>query len=305
MRVSISTLTGVEVARLETDATVTLLELLALLPNEVDDIECSRRIFFGETELKGDMNLSDIGVKEDSVLTVVFGSIQQVLILRPDRKGVVGCLRGVPAHLERSQPLGLFCSLLARRPAGADRVPRRDREGVVGCLRGVPAHLERSQPLGLFCSLLGRLPAGADRILRPDREGVVGSLGRMPGHLERSQHWVYSAVFSADDQQVLTASRDGTAKVWSAASGECLRHFEAVTQALSILQSSLSAVDDVVSSTSGRRWSVCLRAAHREGSKDQWAFITRRIRASWQLALKKCYFQVVAFIMFPAMYCVC
>ena len=73
MRVSISTLTGVEVARLDTDAKVTLVELLALLPNEVDDIECSRRIFFGETELKGYMNLSDIGVQEDSVLTVVLG----------------------------------------------------------------------------------------------------------------------------------------------------------------------------------------------------------------------------------------
>ena len=52
MRVSISTLTGVEVARLDTDATATLVDLLALLPNEVDDIDCSRRIFFGETELK-------------------------------------------------------------------------------------------------------------------------------------------------------------------------------------------------------------------------------------------------------------
>ena len=97
MRVSISTLTGVEVARLDTDATVTLVELLALLPNEVDDVECSRRIFFGETELKGYMNLSDIGVEEDSVLTM-------------------------PAHLARSQPVGQFCSLLGRRPAGADRI---------------------------------------------------------------------------------------------------------------------------------------------------------------------------------------
>ena len=32
-----------------------------------------------------------------------------------------------------------------------------------------------------------------------------------------------SAVFSPDGQQVLTASMDKTAKVWSAASGECLR----------------------------------------------------------------------------------
>ena len=89
MRVSISTLTGVEVARLDTDTKVTLVELLALLPNDVDDIECSRRIFFGETELKGDMNLSDIGLKEDSVLTVVFGSIQQVLTASFDQTAKV------------------------------------------------------------------------------------------------------------------------------------------------------------------------------------------------------------------------
>ena len=97
MRVSFSTLTGVEVARLDTDATVTLVELLALLPNEVDGIECSRRIFFGETELKGYMNLSDIGVKEDSVLTVVFGPILRLLTASADNSAKVcgGCLGGI------------------------------------------------------------------------------------------------------------------------------------------------------------------------------------------------------------------
>ena len=37
---------------------------------------------------------------------------------------------------------------------------------------------------------------------------------------------VNSAVFSPDGQQVLTASRDKTAKVWSAASGACLLTLE-------------------------------------------------------------------------------
>jgi WD40 repeat protein len=35
-----------------------------------------------------------------------------------------------------------------------------------------------------------------------------------------------SAVFSPDGQEVLTSSRDGTAKIWGAASGECLRTLE-------------------------------------------------------------------------------
>ena len=114
MMVFISTLTGVEVARLDTDATVTLVELLALLPKEVGDNECSRRLFFGETELRGDMNLSDIGVEEDSVLTIVFGPILRLLTASQDkyREGVVGCLGRMPAHLGGPHWPCLVCSLL-------------------------------------------------------------------------------------------------------------------------------------------------------------------------------------------------
>ena len=89
MRVFLSTLTGVEVARLDTDATVTLVELLALLPKEVGDNECSRRLFFGETELKGYMNLSDIGVEEDSVLTIVFRPVLRLLTASHDNTAKV------------------------------------------------------------------------------------------------------------------------------------------------------------------------------------------------------------------------
>ena len=139
MRVSISTLTGVEVARLDTDATATLVDLLALLPNEVDDIDCSRRIFFGETELQGHMNLSDIGVIEDSVLTVVFVPILRLLTASEDKTAKVwSAASGVCAVSPEGQQVGhlrvAVCSLLARRPAGADRFHGQDREGVVGCL---------------------------------------------------------------------------------------------------------------------------------------------------------------------------
>ena len=124
MRVFLSTLTGVEVARVDTDATVTLVKLLALWPKEVGDIECSRRIFFGETELKGYMNLSDIGVEEDSVLTIVFGPILRLLTASQDWTAKVWSAgSGVSAHLGGSQPSGHFCSFLGRRPAGADRIP--------------------------------------------------------------------------------------------------------------------------------------------------------------------------------------
>ena len=104
MRVSITTLTGVEVARLNTDATATLVDLLALLLNEVDDIDCSRKIFFGETELQGHMSLPDIGVIEDSVLTVVFVPILRLLTASEDKTAKVWsaasgeCLRTLMGH---------------------------------------------------------------------------------------------------------------------------------------------------------------------------------------------------------------
>ena len=230
MRVSISTLTGVEVARLETDATVTLVELHALLSNEVDDMECSRRIFFGETELMGDMNLSDIGVKEDSVLTVVFGPTLRLLTASADDTAKVcsaasgKCLLTLEGH-ESEVNSAVFS-------ADGQQVLTASNDGARRC---------GQQPRGSACFTL---------------EGHESGVG--------------SAVFSADGQQVLTASFDQTAKVWSAASGECLRTLKGHTGSVQSAVFSLSAVDDVVSSSSGRRWSVCLRAAHRDGSEDQW-----------------------------------
>ena len=98
MRVSISKLTGVEVARLDTDRKITHVELLAWLPNDLGDIECVRRIFFGETVLKGHMNLSDIGVEEDCVLTVVFGPILPVLTAKVWSAATGECLLTLKGH---------------------------------------------------------------------------------------------------------------------------------------------------------------------------------------------------------------
>merc|ERR1712136_696346 len=82
------------------------------------------------------------------------------------------------ACLGGSQRLCQFSSLLARRPAGADRFRGQDREGVVGCLGCMLAHLGGPLGLGLVCSLLARRPVGADRIPRGTRRGA-------PAHLER------------------------------------------------------------------------------------------------------------------------
>jgi len=108
------------------------------LPSQAGGIECSRRVFFGKTELRGSMSISDIGVKEGSVLTLVCVVMLRALTAAYDTAMVWSAVSGK-------------------------------------CL------------LTLMLS------------------GVVTT-----------------AVFSADGQQVLTASKDRTAKVWSATSGECL-----------------------------------------------------------------------------------
>ena len=81
MRVTNTTLGGDEVARPAIDATHQVGDLLALLPSQAGGIECSRRLFFGNTELMGFMCLCDIGVKEGSVLTLVFEVALRVLTL--------------------------------------------------------------------------------------------------------------------------------------------------------------------------------------------------------------------------------
>ena len=178
MRVSISTLTGVEVARLDTDATATLVDLLALLPN-FDDINYSRRIFFGETELQGHLNLSDIGVIEDSVLTVVFVPILRLLTASHDGTAKVWSA------------------------ASGE------------CLRTLMGHTSHVKSAVFSPDGQQVLTASEDKTAKVWSAASGACLLTLMGH----EHWVYSAVFSPDGQQVLTASEDKTAKVWSAASG--------------------------------------------------------------------------------------
>ena len=186
MRVSISTITGVEVARLDTDATVTLVELLELLPNDVGDIECSRRIFFGETELKGNMNLSDIGVEEDSVLTVVFWPILRLLTASRDNTSKVWS-------------------------AASGK-----------CLLTLEGHSDWVSSVVFTADGQQVLTASHDGTAKVWSAATGECLLTLRGHTGH----VNSAVFSADGQEVLIVSADSAAKVWSAASGECLRTLE-------------------------------------------------------------------------------
>ena len=167
---------------MDTDATATLVDLLALLPNELDDIDCSRRIFFGESELKGDMNLSDIGVLEDSVLTVVFVPILRLLTASFDKTAKVWSAASGECLLTL--------------------------EGHTGFVRSAVFSPDGQQVL----------TASDDKTAKVWSAASGECLRTLEGHTSQ----VKSTVFSPDGQQVLTASFDKTAKVWSAASGECL-----------------------------------------------------------------------------------
>ena len=73
MKVTITTLSGVEAAHLDVDAALQLGDVLALLPSQAGGTECPRRL------LMGSMRLSDIGVKEGSTLTLVCVGRSRVL----------------------------------------------------------------------------------------------------------------------------------------------------------------------------------------------------------------------------------
>ena len=71
------------------DATHQVGDLLSLLPDQAGGIECSRKLFFGNTELMGFMCLSDIGVKEGRVPTLVYGVALRVLTASRDHTAKV------------------------------------------------------------------------------------------------------------------------------------------------------------------------------------------------------------------------
>ena len=181
MRVTITTLSGVEVARPEIDATHEVGDLLTLLPNQAG-VGCSRRLFFGNTELMGFTRPSDIGVKEGSVLTLVFEASLRVLTASEDCTAKVWsadsgvCLLTLKGH-------GNFVCSAVFSPdcqqvltASWDQTAKLWSAASGKCLLTLNGHDD-----WVFTAVFSSSwRAGADCFFGPHREGMVGSFGRVP-----------------------------------------------------------------------------------------------------------------------------
>ena len=120
-------------------------DLLALLPDQVGGTECSRRLLFGDMKLMGSISLSDIGLEEGSMLTLVHAPMFAAVdcLLRRHREGVVDCLGRVPAHFQRSRAMCRVRSLLSMR---LKRFPFQQwcGDGMSACLGTVHLRWQRN-----------------------------------------------------------------------------------------------------------------------------------------------------------------
>ena len=154
MKVSINTLIGVEVACVDIEATLQVGDLLALLPDQVGGTECSRRLLFGDIELTGSMSLSDIGLEEGSMLTLVRGPMLRVLTASDDGTAKVWstasgeCLLTLEGHHHDGQQV-LTASLDGTAKvwsAASGRVPAH-----LGGSRAILSGLQSSPPTASRC----------------------------------------------------------------------------------------------------------------------------------------------------------
>ena len=103
MKVTITTLSGVEAAHLDVDAALQLGDVLALLPSQAGCTECPRRLLFCNTELMGSMRLSDIGVRGQHTHPRMCGQVASPdCFPRLDCESMVDSLRRVLALIDRA-----------------------------------------------------------------------------------------------------------------------------------------------------------------------------------------------------------
>ena len=226
MKVTITTLSGVEVAHLDVDATLLLGDVLALLPSQAGGIECSRRLFSGRTELVGSMSLSDIGVKEGSILALVCVVMLRVLTASYDGTAKVwsavsgDCLLTLRGHGDVVTTAVFSADDQQVLTASKDRTAKVWSSTSGECLLTLRGH-GRWVNTAVFCDDGQQVLTASD-----DRTAKVWSAASGECLITLQGHGcdVNSAVFSADDRRVLTASADGTTKVWSAAPESACSH---------------------------------------------------------------------------------
>lgn len=199
MRVSLVSAGGHEIASLDVLPSCRLRDVLSVVPlRDARERDCRRRIYFGAEELCADKTLEDIGVEDDSVLTLVVTQPFHVVCGRQDGSIVTICSAASGRCLHR---------LVGHMPISS------------ASPFGVP-HLGFG---GIHSAVFS--PCGSE-VLTGSKDGTAKvwsvSSGECLQTLVGHEGNVYSASFSPDGQKIVTAAEDGTAKMWGAVGGECL-----------------------------------------------------------------------------------
>ncbi|CAK0848079.1 unnamed protein product [Prorocentrum cordatum] len=222
LRVPVVTCSGRQVVVLDADPCWCLLDVLAAMPAQDVTPRSSRRLFFGEEELRGTACLADLGVESGCELTLVLTAQPDAAQVCANGSVKIFCVQECLHTLEGHRDHVLFVVL---SPDGRE-IATASQDGTARvwsldsgkCLRTLAGH-KRAVRSAVF-SPDGRfvVTASADSTAKIWSASSREALRTLLGHSRD----LTSAMFSPDGQKVLTSSIDCTAKIWLAGSGECL-----------------------------------------------------------------------------------
>jgi len=231
MRIMVKTC-GVELASLDAEPSWQLPDVLRTLPARFHEKRYSVRAFFDLVELCGENTLSDIGVSDGAMVTIVQSKLPLSLkILSSSQSGdmsVAVCLAASGERLFTFTGLGnpFRGPVTGLSPDGDYAFLASDVDGLVKIWSTASADCLRTLP-GFDCpfSMVRFLSCG-ERVLVTSKDGSARIWSIASGECLHSftgdADWIRRVVFSPDGERVLITSSGGSVTIWSIASGECV-----------------------------------------------------------------------------------